>query len=86
MPLDPATPATNATILDFSLDLPPSMNANSSTSNVRYSALSVGSQSYTIATLLLEDSITLLTLSVTWKLYAVNPVFGSSCRLSRITF
>mgnify|MGYP003317545179 CR=1 FL=1 len=39
VPDDPEVPATNAMFFAFSLDLPPSMNANSSTSKVRYSAL-----------------------------------------------
>ena len=61
------------------------MKASSSTSKTRKSALSDAIQSYTRATLLLELSLVLTTLSPTLKLYPELPS-GVFARLSKITF
>ena len=63
-----ATPPSNCTIASSVAALPPSINANSSTSNVTNNSLVLASQSYTLATLLLAFSTFLITLSPTLNL------------------
>ena len=69
-----ATPPSNCTIASSVAALPPSINANSSTSNVTSSSLVFGSQSYTLATLLFWFSTFLITLSPTLNLYVEIPL------------
>ena len=79
-----AVPASNWTIASKVDGIPPSINANSSTSNVTRSSLVLGFQSYTFATLLFAFSTLRITLSPTLNLYVDTPLW-SFWEVSRIT-